>query len=77
MGDEPERYRHLADLKTSMLIIQGGKDEYGGLDVQERYTLSKSIEIHFVDTDHNFELNGKIAYEIFQKIENFVSLNKI
>ena len=77
MADEPERYKHIADLKTPMLIIQGVNDPYGGLDVQEKYPLSKIIEIHFVDTDHDFKVDRKIAYEIFQKIENFVSLNKI
>ncbi len=44
-GDEPERYAHLAQLKTPMLIIQGVDDEYGGLEIEHKYVLSEKIEL--------------------------------
>lgn len=68
LGDEPERYAHLGNLKTPMLIIQGSRDEYGGLDIQDRYALSPSIELFFVDTDHDFRVDDEGLEAIIGKI---------
>ena len=50
-GDEPERYAHLAQLKTPMLILQGVDDEYGGLEIEHKYVLSEKIEVSFLNTN--------------------------
>ena len=73
MGDEPERYQHLATLKTPMLIIQGTQDEYGGADCQQRYPMSPAVEVWFVDTNHNFDLNKPDILRLVNKIESVIS----
>ena len=68
---EPERYLHLEYIKTPTLIIQGINDEYGGSDIQEKYKLSKKVEIFFVDTNHNFETSIQELKTITDKIKDW------
>ncbi|MGZ3756261.1 MAG: alpha/beta family hydrolase [Mucilaginibacter sp.] len=67
-GVEPYRFKHLEHLKTPFLIFQGTRDEYGGVEVTEKYKLSNSIELHFVDTDHNFDLSKENWQPVLSKI---------
>lgn len=53
--EEPERTDNLKCIKTPFLIIQGTRDEYGGAEVIHRYALSQSIEVEFVDSNHDYE----------------------
>nr|WP_321239423.1 alpha/beta family hydrolase [uncultured Tolumonas sp.] len=75
-GDEPERYAHLAQLKTPMLIIQGVNDEYGGLEIELKYVLSEKIEVSFLNTNHNFDISDAMAHEIVELIERVTGLSK-
>lgn len=70
--DEPERYLHLSAINTPMLIIQGAQDEYGGLDVPERYMLGPRVELSFFDTDHNFNIDDQTADSIVEKIISMI-----
>lgn len=65
---EPGRYQHLKNLKTPFLIIQGNRDEYGGLEVAEKYELSPAIELFFVDTTHNFNISSEEWKTVLEKI---------
>lgn len=68
--DEPARYRHLATLQTPMLILQGTQDAYGGLGLEHRYTLSPRIQLHYVDTEHDFSpLDEQQVDEVVNHIE--------
>jgi hypothetical protein len=49
---EPERFAHLADIALPTLIVQGCRDEYGGLDVTEHYALSPSVSLRLIEGDH-------------------------
>ena len=40
---EPARFAHLAELAVPTLIVQGCRDEYGGLDITEHYAFSPSV----------------------------------
>ncbi|MBB3186110.1 alpha/beta family hydrolase [Microbacter margulisiae] len=71
-GNEPERYLHLANLQTPMLIVQGDKDEYGGLEVRDKYRLSPSVELFFVDTNHDFNLHEKDWNKVLAKINAII-----
>jgi predicted alpha/beta-hydrolase family hydrolase len=54
----PERLRtaHLRDLRTPCLIVQGTRDSFGSREEITGYTLSKSIEVLFLeDGDHSFK----------------------
>jgi hypothetical protein len=75
-GDEPERYAHLAQLKTPMLIIQGVDDEYGGLEIEHKYVLSEKIEVSFLNTNHNFDISDAMAHNIVELIERVTGLSK-
>lgn len=55
-GDEPDRYAHLASLRTPCLILQGRRDAYGGADDVHAYPLSEAIEVRFLDSDHDLRL---------------------
>lgn len=75
-GDEPERYSHLAHLQTPMLIIQGVHDEYGGLEIENKYVFSEKIMVSFFNTNHNFDINDAMAHELVELIETATDLSK-
>lgn len=68
-GDEPARYRHLATLRTPMLIVQGRHDVYGGAEVAQRYPLSPQVRLRVVEADHDFRLDAAQADQIVALIE--------
>ncbi len=69
-GDEPERYEHLTSIQTPTLVLQGTKDEYGGVEILEKYKFSESVEIHFFDTCHGFKIEDVLADKIVELIIN-------
>jgi len=71
-GVEPERYLHLANLQTPMLIIQGINDEYGGIEIKEKYHLSPQVNLFFVDTDHNFNIDDSTWNVLYAKIDEVI-----
>ncbi len=73
---EPERYIHLKNLKTPFLIIQGIKDEYGGIEVKEKYTLSPHTEILFVNANHNFKISEEDWKKVLLKISDIIGVPK-
>jgi predicted alpha/beta-hydrolase family hydrolase len=75
-ADEPERYVHLARLNSAMLIIQGIDDEYGGLEIEHKYVLSKKIKVSFFNTNHNFDISDAMVDELVELIENVTGINK-
>jgi pimeloyl-ACP methyl ester carboxylesterase len=72
---DEDRFRHLADIKVPMLVIQGVRDNYGGLEVAARYKLSESVELYFIDTDHQFDLQSTLLEEVIDKVGLFISVN--
>jgi len=54
-GEELYRTRELRLMSKPFLIIQGRRDEYGGLGVESRYDLSPAIRLEFVDSNHEYE----------------------
>ena len=55
---KPEQLRtaHLATLQTPALIVQGTRDPFGTREEVERYTLSKAIELLWLeDGDHDLK----------------------
>ncbi len=69
---EPDRFLHLRNLKTPFLIIQGTNDEYGGKEIQEKYSFSPTIELFFVDTNHDFKVSGEDWKKVLSKISGFI-----
>ena len=69
---EPSRYLHLQNLRTKMLIIQGSKDEYGDLEIENEYVLSPSTELLFVEGNHDFEISEKDWGKVFVKINKII-----
>jgi hypothetical protein len=69
---DSDRYIHLTNLKTPMLIIQGERDEYGGLDIIDKYILSQNIKLFFVDTNHNFKLSEDDWERVLNKVNDII-----
>ncbi|MER8954987.1 alpha/beta hydrolase [Mesorhizobium sp. M0833] len=62
--DKPTQLRtkHLADLKTPTLILQGTRDEFGTKDEVATYALSEAIEILWLeDGDHDLKPRKNIS----------------
>ncbi|GAB3660922.1 hypothetical protein GCM10028791_35080 [Echinicola sediminis] len=66
---EPERYLHLETIKTPMLIIQGETDEYGGREIEEIYRFSPSVEVLFVEANHDFKLTEQDWKRVLSKLD--------
>lgn len=69
---EAARYLHLSDLRTPFLILQGTRDPYGGAEVTEKYPLSSSVKVEFVDTDHDFQLSEEQWEEQLALMHRFI-----
>lgn len=53
---ENTRTEHLADIRTPTLIVQGERDALGNAPTVATYTLSATINIHWIpDGDHSFK----------------------
>ena len=62
--EKPEQLRtkHLAGLQTPALIVQGTRDEFGLRDEVQAYTLSKAIEVFWLeDGDHDLKPRKTIS----------------
>ena len=70
---EPERFAHLATIRTPTLIVQGTADEYGGEAITDTYCLSEFVELHFIPgAAHAMEL-GETAWDaLAQVLERFI-----
>ncbi len=71
-ADEPERYRHLARLRTPCLIIQGDTDEYGGREIDGTYALSAAAKLEFIAADHEFRLAEPEARRLLDRMARFI-----
>ena len=69
---ETDRYVHLQTIKTPMLIIQGDKDEYGGTKIKDNYQFSRSVELFFINGNHDFNLNTQEWKQVLQKITDYL-----
>ena len=50
---EKPRVAHLAELKTSTLIVQGERDALGNREAVDGYELSSAIDIYWVPTGNH------------------------
>lgn len=56
------RTKHLAELQTPTLIVQGTRDEFGTRDEMKAYTLSKAIEVFWLeDGDHDLKPRKSVS----------------
>lgn len=69
---EPERYVHLEHLKTPMLILQGAYDIYGGKEIEHTYSMSDTISLEFVDTDHDFNIGEGEMTNLVGRITQYI-----
>lgn len=70
---EPARYRHLASLRTPMLILQGTRDSYGGIETKGRYRLAPTTRLAWIDTDHGFTVSPAEWERVLGLIDAFVT----
>lgn len=68
---EPARYRHLAKTRAPTLILQGSSDPYGKADDLAAYSLSPSVSVRLIETDHNLSLPPRAWDEVADTILAF------
>lgn len=69
---EPDRYAHLADIKTPTLIMQGVRDRYGGPELVDKYSFSAHVDVVMVDADHEFGLSDNVFEVVFESAKDFI-----
>jgi hypothetical protein len=69
---EPERFTHLATIRTPTLIWQGANDEYGGAELTEDYELSEAIRLRFVPGEHGLRTNNPSGRHILGDIPGYI-----
>ncbi len=72
IGPDPARVRHLATVKSPVLVLQGRKDPYGGEGIEDCNELSPSIQIQFLDTDHSFHFEDEEWLRLLRLLDQFV-----
>jgi predicted alpha/beta-hydrolase family hydrolase len=72
---KPEQLRtaHLAELKTPALIVQGTRDPFGTRDEVKSYTLSKRIDILWLE-DGDHDLKPRKSVSGFSAAEHLATL---
>lgn len=70
--DEPARYEHLRTTDKPILIVQGYRDEYGGISAVPRYGLSETVDLFYVRADHQFKLPEQTLELIRKRINRFL-----
>jgi predicted alpha/beta-hydrolase family hydrolase len=76
-GDEPDRYAHLATLRTPCLILQGRCDPYGGAEDLARFQFSPAVAVQFVDADHELSLDNMHQRMAIDAVLEFLRANGI
>lgn len=61
--EEPIRTAHLAGMAKPFLILQGDQDEYATAVTAKRYSLSPSIRLVSVDSDHNYDELSAVEHQ--------------
>lgn len=69
---EEGRYLHLENIAKPTLIIQGVRDEYGGLVGVQGYKLSKSVNFHYLNTNHGSSMTAKTQNVVRMRIKRFL-----
>jgi predicted alpha/beta-hydrolase family hydrolase len=68
------RTRHLADLATPTLIVQGTRDPFGGRDEVAGYALSRSIRLAWLeDGDHSFKPRARSGRTERQNLDEAIA----
>ena len=70
-GVDVERYKHLPATVTPMMIIQGFNDPYGGEGLVSKYQLPDSIQVKYVDTNHEMMLAPEAWDEVVASMMAF------
>lgn len=70
---EKTRIAHLQKLKTPTLILQGTRDPFGRPQDVEKYPLSKSIRVHWIeDGDHSFKPPVRSSRTLEKNLEDSI-----
>ena len=75
MPEEPDRTRLLISMSKPYLIFQGTRDEYGGIDVLQRYSFSPNVSITFVEADHDFHVSEAEWEKAIIEIKQFLQVD--
>jgi predicted alpha/beta-hydrolase family hydrolase len=71
--EEEVRYKHLEFLPKPTLVIQGIRDEYGGLIQMKKYKFSQTVRFFYVKGDHGMHLTGTTLDLVRMRIVRLIS----
>lgn len=71
-GPDPARYAHLPNLRTPFLIIQGTRDDYGGIGIADKYSLSPHTRLEWAEADHDFRIPETEWPPLLDRVHRFL-----
>ena len=69
---EEERYIHLESSSVPTLIVQGVRDEYGGIVANQKYRFSNSVEFFYLNASHSMHLPEKSLNLVRMRAKRFI-----
>ena len=69
---EEDRYIHLESTAVPTLIVQGVRDEYGGIVANQKYRFSNSVDFFYLDADHGMHLVEKSLNLVRMRAKRFI-----
>ena len=69
---EIERYKHLESTTVPTLIVQGVRDEYGGLVAIQNNRFSSFVDFFYINALHSTNLNEKTLNLVRMRIKRFI-----
>ncbi len=70
---EITRYGHLKSTVKPTLIVQGVRDEYGGLVAVKQYKISNKVEFFYIDAKHSMVMSASLLNLIQMRILRFLN----
>ena len=68
---DPARYRHLTTTRAPTFILQGKSDQYGGAEDLLAWSLSPSVSVRPIHTDHDLYLPPRAWDEVADTVLDF------
>ena len=69
---EEKRYIHLESISVPTLIIQGVRDEYGGIVANQKYRFSNPVEFFYLNAAHSMHLPEKPLNLVRMRAKRFI-----
>lgn len=69
---QQDRYAHLEKISVPTLIIQGVRDEYGGLVANQKYRFSSFVNFFYLNASHGMNLSDRLLNIVRMRSKRFI-----